>query len=92
MSNPFETINERLSSIETLLLEITKKPSKKEDQSENLTVKETSKFLKVSEQSVHNYIRRGLLPALKMGRVLLIKRDDIEKSLKEVKSLKYYRK
>lgn len=91
MSNPFETINERLSSIESLLLEISKEPSKKEDQSENLTVKETAKLLKVSEQSVHNYIRRGLLPAVKMGRVLLIKRDDIEKSLKEVKSLKYLR-
>lgn len=91
MSNPFETINERLSNIENLLLEITKEPTQKEEQFENLTVKETAKLLKVSEQSVHNYIRRGLFPAVKMGRVLLIKHSDIEKSLQEVKSLKYYR-
>lgn len=91
MSNPFETINERLSNIENLLLEITKEHTQKEEQSENLTVKETAKLLKVSEQSVHNYIRRGLFRAVKMGRVLLIKRSDIENALKEVKSLKYYR-
>ena len=90
MNNPFEQLNERLSNIESLLLEIKHKPSE-EEKSENLTVKETAEYLKVSEQSVHNYIKRGLLPAVKMGRVLLIKREDIESSLKEVKSLKYYR-
>lgn len=90
MNNPFETLNERLANIEALLLEIKHKPE--EDQKpENLTVKETAQLLKVSEQSVHNYIKRGLIPAIKMGRILLIKRADIEDSLTEVKSLKYKR-
>lgn len=90
MNNPFETLNERLANIEALLLEIKHKPE--EDQKpENLTVKETAQLLKVSEQSVHNYIKRGLIPAIKMGRILLIKRADIEDSLTEVKSFKYKR-
>jgi len=90
MNNPFETINQRLSNIESLLLEIKHKPIE-EEKPENLTVKETAELLKVSEQSVHNYIKRGFLPAQKVGRILLIKRTDVEDSLKEVKSLKYKR-
>lgn len=90
MTNPFETLNERLSNIETLLLEIKHKPEE-ETKSENLTVKETAEVLKVSEQSVHNYIKKGFIPAQKLGRALLIKREDLDKALTEVKTLKYKR-
>lgn len=90
MNNPFEILNERLANIESLLLEIKHKPEE-EEKSENLTVKETAELLKVSEQSVHNYIKRGLIPATKIGRILLIKRADLDNALTEVKSLKYKR-
>jgi excisionase family DNA binding protein len=90
MSNPFEAINERLLNIESLLLKLSEKPLE-EEKPENLTVKETAKLLKVSEQSIHNYIKRGFLPAKKVGRVLLIQRTEVENSLQEVKSLKYKR-
>ena len=90
MNNPFETINLSLSNIETLLINIRNKPIE-EEKPENLTVKETAEVLKVSEQSVHNYIKKGFLPAQKMGRILLIKRIDLDNALKEVKSLKYKR-
>ncbi len=90
MNNPFEVIENRLSNIETLLLDIKHKPIE-EEKPENCTVKETAKLLKVSKQSVHNYIRKGFLPAQKVGRILLIKRSDIDKALQEVKSLKYKR-
>ena len=89
-ANPFETINERLSNIESLLLELKHKPEP-EEKSENLTVKETAEVLKVSEQSVHNYIKRGFISAQKVGRILLIKRSDLDNALTEVKSLKYKR-
>tara|TARA_R110000796_G_scaffold88850_3_gene191806 strand:+ start:13981 stop:14256 length:276 start_codon:yes stop_codon:yes gene_type:complete len=90
MNNPFETINQRLSTIENLLLDIKQKPIE-EEKTENLTVKETAELLKVSEQSVHNYIKRGFITANKLGRILLIKRNDLENALTEVKSLKYKR-
>ncbi len=90
MTNPFETLNSRLANIETLLLEIKHKP-KEEEKPENLTVKETAEVLKVSEQTVHSYIKKGFIPARKMGRVLLIKRTDLDSALIEVKSLKYKR-
>ena len=90
MSNPFEAINQRLSNIENLLLEIKHKPIE-EEKSENLTVKETAELLKVSEQSIHNYIKRCFISAQKVGRILLIKRVDLNNALTEVKSLKYKR-
>lgn len=79
-----------MSNIENLLLDIKHKPIE-EEKAENLTVKEAAELLKVSEQSIHNYIKRGFLPAQKVGRILLIKRIDVEQSLQEVKSLKYKR-
>jgi len=87
--NPFEIINQRLLNIESLLQEINMPVE--EPKSENLTIKETAEFLKVSEQSVHNYIKRGFISAQKLGRIILIKRIDLENSLVEVKSLKYKR-
>ena len=90
MNNPFEAINQRLSNIESLLLDIKHKPEP-EDKPENLTVKEVAPLLKVSEQSVIKYIKKGLLPAKFIGRRYLIARIDIEAALQEHKSLKYKR-
>lgn len=91
MQNPFQELDERLVKIETLLVKVLNTTTKKEEKEENLTVKETASFLKVSEQSVHNYIKKGYIKAQKVGRVLLIPRKDLEQSLSEVKSLKYRR-
>ena len=90
MNNPFEAINQRLANIETLLLDIKHQP-REDDKPENLTVKEAAEVLKVSQQTVHNYIKKGFIRAQKMGRVLLIQREDLEKSLQEVKSFRYKR-
>ena len=58
---------------------------------ENMTVQETAKLLGVTELTIHNYIKKGLIPASKIGRRIVIKRIDIENALNEVKSLKYKR-
>ncbi|WP_430412860.1 helix-turn-helix domain-containing protein [Kordia sp.] len=89
-NNPFEVINQRLSSIESILLELNT-PKEEEEKNEHLTVKETAEYLKVSTQSVHAYIKKGFINAQKVGRILLINRAELEASLKEVKSLKYKR-
>ena len=63
----------------------------KKKEPENLTVQETAKLLGVTELTIHNYIKKGLIPASKIGRRIVIKRIDIENALNEVKSLKYKR-
>ena len=63
----------------------------KERTAVNVTVQETSKLLNVTELTVHNYIKKGLLPASKIGRRIVIKRSDVDNALKEVKSLRFKR-
>lgn len=64
---------------------------KKSKEPENLTIKQTSKLLGVTELTIHNYIKKGALPASKIGRRIVISRNDIQDALKQVKSLKYKR-
>ncbi len=90
MDNPFTKIEERLSGIESLLQEIYSKASEEEEV--YLNVKETAKYLNVSEQSVHNYIKEGKIPAKKVGRPYLILKSDLLNELGEVKSLRYQRR
>lgn len=76
-----------ISEILDVKLELLKAPKK----SPTVSVKDASELLGVSELTIRNYIKRGLIPASKIGRRIVIKRVDIEKSLSEVKSLKYKR-
>lgn len=61
------------------------------DENEKLSIKEVADELGVAELTVHNYIKKGYLPAFRIGRRVFIKRTDLNDTLKEVKSLKYKR-
>jgi excisionase family DNA binding protein len=87
-----EELEELISSsvrkgIEEYFLEQESKKSKQP----HTTIQEASKQLKVSEQTIRNYVKRGVIKANKVGRRLLIETASIEKALTEVKSLKYKR-
>ncbi len=58
---------------------------------ENYSVQEVSKILGLSELTVYNYIKKGMLSAKKIGRKYIISSESLEKALTEVKSLKYKR-
>jgi excisionase family DNA binding protein len=64
---------------------------KESDGNENLTVQQTAKILGVTELTIHNYIKKGFIPASKIGRRIIIKSSELDKALNEVKSLKYKR-
>lgn len=81
---------EFISIIETVIED--KLTSLKEGEgNENLTVKQTAKILGVTELTIHNYIKKGFIPASKIGRRIIIKSSELDKALNEVKSLKYKR-
>ncbi|MDC7995506.1 helix-turn-helix domain-containing protein [Altibacter sp. HG106] len=61
------------------------------DKPEYLTVQQISKILAVTELTVYNYIKRGLIKSLKIGRRHMIERSSFHESLAEVKSFKYKR-
>jgi excisionase family DNA binding protein len=59
--------------------------------SEKITPEDAAEEIGVTTQTIYSYIKKGILPASKVGRKLLIKRIDLNEALKEVKSLKYKR-
>lgn len=67
------------------------KQKKAENSQVNLTIKEAARFLNVSDLTVRNYIKRGDIKARRIGNRLIIKKEQLENALKEVKSLKYKR-
>lgn len=89
---PREELEELVkTSVEQSLSNYFKKKSEQKDISENLSVKEAAQFLKVSDLTVRNYIKRGLITAEKIGNRIIINRGKLEETLTEVKSLKYRR-
>ena len=57
--------------------------SQTEPEEEYLTVAEVAANLKLNQQTVRNWIDRGELPALRVGRRVRIKRSDYERYLQE---------
>ena len=60
-------------------------------QKKNVTVKEAAKMLNVTELTIRNYVKNGKIQASKIGRRIVINLENLENTLKEVKSLKYLR-
>ena len=61
------------------------------NEQENYSVDEVSNLINCSKQSVYSYIKKGWLPANKIGRKYVIPKANLDKALKEVKSLRYRR-
>jgi excisionase family DNA binding protein len=57
--------------------------SQNEPEEEYLTVAEVAGNLKLNQQTVRNWIDRGELPALRVGRRVRIKRSDYERYLSD---------
>jgi len=48
-----------------------------------ITVRETCSLLKVSRQTVYEWMKSGKLKAVKAGRLVRIRKEDLENFLKE---------
>jgi excisionase family DNA binding protein len=75
-----ESINNKLSSLQ-----------KEKETKGTITVQEAAKYLNVADITIHNYIKKGIIPAQKVGRKYIIKQTDLDNSLSDAKSLKYKR-
>lgn len=65
MNNPFEVIEERLSNIENLILDLKNHPQQvepKEETEQLLTVDELADFLHLSRPTIYSNYSKGLLP------------------------------
>lgn len=88
MNNPFELIEARLNSIETLILDIKHQPVRtgipqKENEDNYLTVQETAKFLSLSVATIYSKCSRGELTYFKQGKRLYFSQKGLSEYLKQ---------
>jgi excisionase family DNA binding protein len=80
MTNPFETIDARLTNIESLILSIKHQSTQETpEKDELLTVQETAKFLHLSVPTIYSLISKSAIPSMKRSkRCYFLKADLIE--------------
>lgn len=81
MNNPFETIENRLNTIESLLLDIKhSSPTEaltNEPKDELLTVQEAAQFLKLTVPTIYSKVSRNELPVMKKGKRLYFSQKEL---------------
>jgi excisionase family DNA binding protein len=86
MNNPFEVIEARLNSIETLLLDLKHIPKAQGEQPQTdvlLTVQDTAKFLSLSVATVYTLISKGELPVMKRSKRCYFSKVELINYLKQ---------
>lgn len=87
MSNPFDSIDARLSNIESLLLDLKHKPLEHANyQAETLlTVQSAAKFLSLSVPTIYGLISKGELPVMKRAKRCYFTQADLISYLRDGK-------
>jgi excisionase family DNA binding protein len=86
MENPFQSIEERLGSIESLLLTLNEKSvesTSKPEKEELLTVHEAAKFLSLSVPTIYSKVNKGELPVMKRSKRLYFSNYELMDYLKQ---------
>lgn len=86
MNNPFEVIEARLSSIESLILDLKHNPSRVEptDQPEQLlTIQQAAEFLSLSVPTLYTKVSKSELPVMKRGKRLYFSRTELMDYIKD---------
>lgn len=87
MSNPFDSIDARLSNIESLLLDLKHKPFEQvnSEAEQLLTVQSAAKFLSLSVPTIYGLISKGELPVMKRAKRCYFTKEDLISYLREGK-------
>jgi SpoVK/Ycf46/Vps4 family AAA+-type ATPase len=89
MSNPFEEINTRLTSIENRLIDLN---LQKEDVDlKYLSREEVCTILKISMPTLNTYTKKGIIKGSKIGNRMLYLEADIKSAVQDATNLKYRR-
>jgi len=86
MNNPFEVLEEKLSNIENLILDLKHLP-KQVKQSETpeklLTVQEAAQFLNLTVPTIYSKVSKGELPVMKRSKRLYFSSVQLMEYIKE---------
>ena len=86
MKNPFDLIDARLSSIETLILGLqnqSKEVEQREVIEQFLSVQEAAQFLNLSVPTIYSKVSKGELPVMKRGKRLYFSSKELMAYLKD---------
>lgn len=92
MMNPFESIEERLSGIENLLLDFKNQPQKvatNEEPEQFLSVQETAQFLNLTVPTIYSKVSKRELPVMKRGKRLYFSSTELLEYIKEGRKKSY---
>ncbi len=87
MSNPFEVLDNRLSTIESLLIDLKNGsflPAKPDDE-KPITVKELREYLGVTEATIIRWRKKGKIPFMQLGSRVLFNRSAVLSALETKK-------
>jgi excisionase family DNA binding protein len=84
MTNPFEVIEARLSSIENLILDLkqAKKVETTEQPEKLLTIQEAAEFLSLTVPTMYSKVSKGELPVMKRSKRLYFSNLELMEYLK----------
>ena len=86
MTNPFEVIENRLTSIENLLLDLKQKPIEVGIQNEAeklLNIQEAAEFLNLTVPTIYSKVSKGELPVMKRSKRLYFSRTELLEYIKD---------
>ena len=86
MNNPFDLIEARLCTIESLILDLKHKPHKVESTKQPeqlLTVQQAAQFLNLSVPTIYSKASKGELPVMKRSKRLYFSSTELIEYLKE---------
>jgi excisionase family DNA binding protein len=85
MTNPFQTIDDRLSNIENLLLSIKHSPPTQQtsDVDQFLTIQEAGLFLNLSVPTLYGFTQRSEIPVCKRGKRLYFSKQSLTDWIKQ---------
>lgn len=92
MINPFETIETRLSSIESLIISLKEEKTEPKNKVSYLTRQEVSRLLKITLPTLHEYTKAGIIKGSRIGSRVLYLEENILESVKEIPIRKYQRR
>ncbi len=85
MNNPFEALEQRLSRVENLLIDLKNQPKQESAESSEklLSVKEAAEFLRLQPPTIYAKVHRGELPFMKESKRVYFLKSDLLKFIKD---------
>lgn len=92
MTNPFETIEKKLDTLQELILTLKGEDTPQPNQTKYLTRIQAAELLHLTLPTLHVYTQAGIIRGHKVGRRVLYSEEDLKAAVQAIPTLKYSRR